>query len=202
MQKEKKKGPISLELVRIKEKHGLTNEKWSLISKVPLGTLNRYLSYNSGIPSYPYICAMLHSVQESSDEFFDTICKAADTPAGTVDLLMPMESNNHVAPHQDPMLIPGMNERITEQAEKLQAQKDQLHELDAQLRELRIRNDFLESTLKDRDRSISHRNEIISEKNRTIRRCLIAIVLMALLIAYALWEIINIDKGLTSLLRS
>lgn len=201
MQKKKEKGPISNELDHIKEKHGLTNEKWSQVSRVPLGTLNRYLSYNSGIPSYPYICAMLHSIGESSDAFYKKICSMVGSPAGMVNLTLPPAVPAQDGTQQDPMLIPGMNERITEQAEKLQAQKDQIAELNTQLREMRIQAQAWENTIKDRDRSISHRNEIISEKNRTIRRCLIAITLMGILIAYALWEIISIDKGLSGMLR-
>lgn len=191
-----KKNAVSLELNRIKEKHGLTNEGWARLSGVPKGTVNRYLSYNVGVPSYAYVCAMLSCVGESSEDFYAAI--AAESPVELAGLAAPAEAKP--SPQPDPALLPGMQERINEQAERLQELQERAHEQDAQLRVLRAENAALQDKLAERDRSIARRDEVIREKNRSNRALVIAVAVLVLIVVYFLWEIVNIDKGITALL--
>lgn len=209
-----KKNVVCQELNRIKEKHGLTNESWANLSGVPKGTVNRYLSYNSGIPNYAYVCAMLKCVGESIDEFDRGISSAGALPADLASAPA-AEAELKSDPLYDPTLVPSMQERIAEQSEKLQElqglvqdhdmqlqekqaainardaqlqeRQDFIHEQDAQLRVLRAENQGLETRLRD-SRKLVHYLTIFAG------------LLLAVIIIYFFWEIKNLDKGVTALM--
>ena len=80
------KSLLTQSLKRIKEKHGLTIESWAEKANVPESTVARYLSSSLNIPNFPYVCAMLKSVNESIDTFYDSIDKKIDDPVDALKL--------------------------------------------------------------------------------------------------------------------
>lgn len=52
----------------LKDKHGLSNQKWSDLSGVPLGTVSGILSGQTAAPSFTAVCDMVTSLGESVDE--------------------------------------------------------------------------------------------------------------------------------------
>lgn len=209
-----KKNVVSQELNRIKEKHGLTNESWANLSGVPKGTVNRYLSYNAGIPNYVYVCAMLKCVGESIDEFDRVISSAGASPAELVSApTAEAELRSDVL--RDPTLVPSMQERIAEQSEKLQELQGLVHAHDMQLQEKRAAIHELDAQLQERQaviheqdaqlRVLRAENQGLETRLRDSRKltrylAIFAALLLAVIITYFFWEIKNLDKGVTGLM--
>lgn len=207
-----KKNVVCQELNRIKEKHGLTNESWANLSGVPKGTVNRYLSYNSGIPSYAYVGAMLKCVGESIDEFDRVISSTGASPADLASTPM-AETELKSDPLHDPTLVPSMQERIAEQSEKLQELQVLVHEHDTQLQEKR-------AAIHERDAQLQESLAVIHEQDAQLRvlrsenigletrlrdsrkltryLAIFAVLLLAVVIIYFFWEIKNLGKGVTA----
>ena len=139
------KNIIAMELKRIKEKHGLTNESWSKISKVPVSTIARYLSASSfNMPTALYFCAMLRSINESVDEFYDIITKNANAPSDAVKLDTVPVGVIADGALDVPEAKVEIQERIILQAEEMQRLKDQGLEKDLQIEALTIQLDHAE----------------------------------------------------------
>lgn len=67
----------------IKDKYGLTNEKWSDLSGVPVGTISSILSGRTARPAFDDLGAMLSRVGESLDAFYGSSAPApVELPEG------------------------------------------------------------------------------------------------------------------------
>lgn len=200
---------ISKELNRIKDRHGLTHESWAQKSSVPVGTISRYLGYNCGVPNYMHLCAMLDCVGEDIKAFYRLITGAADrapnVPAAVPESI-PMD------PQKDVTLLRSMQERVTEQSETMLGYLSELHEQDAQLRELRAEMRGYEKTISEREKRIADINaDLKIEREEAARQrkrnhvlfiavlCLL-VVFIALAIVY-IWDVSNLHKGMTSWLH-
>lgn len=142
------KNAVAMGLKRIKEKHGLTNESWSAVSKVPVSTIGRYLSGSSlNMPTALYLCAMLRSVDESVDEFYDNIIKSANTPSDAAKLAAVPVGVMADGALDVPEAKIEMKERLILQAEEIQRLKAEEHEKDLQIELLEARMEILDRTL-------------------------------------------------------
>lgn len=142
------KNLIACELKKIKEKHHLTNESWSKMSGVPVGTIARFLSASSlNIPNFVALGAMLKCLGESLDAFFERITAKTDVPAEVLKIgVVPADVVSDV--HVDvPEVKLEMQERIILQAEEIQKLKTIEQEKDMQIEVLEIRLSSLERTL-------------------------------------------------------
>lgn len=200
---------ISRELNRIKDRHGLTHESWAQKSSVPVGTISRYLGYNCGVPNYMHLCAMLDCVGEDIQAFYRLITGAAehapDVPAAVPENI-PMD------PQKDITLLRSMQERVAEQGETMLSYLSEIHEQDAQLRELRAEMRGTEKTIAERDLQIADLKANLAiqqgktERQRKRNHTLFIVVLCLLVVFIALaavyiWDVSNLHKGMTSWLH-
>ena len=200
---------ISQELNRIKDRHGLTHESWAQKSSVPVGTISRYLGYNCGVPNYMHLCAMLDCVGEDIQAFYRLIIGAAehapDVPAA-VPQSIPID------PQKDVTLLRSMQERVTEQGETMLSYLSEIHEQDAQLRELRVEMRATEKSLGEREKQLAdlkadlkiERKEVARQRKRNHKLFLAVVALLVVFIALAavyIWDVSNIHKGLTAILN-
>ena len=208
---------FSRELNKIKDKHGLTHQSWADKSGVPKGTISRYLGYNMGVPNMAHLCAMLHCVNESADEFFAAVngavqkADAAAPAAPVVPAIIPTAD-----PRNDADVLRSLQERVLEQTEAIVEHLNTIHEQDAQLREARAQLHALERTICERDASIARRDQrnadlsaelkaerILSESHRKRNHALgvavaaLVVVLIALAAAYV-WDIANLHNDIVN----
>ena len=151
---------IAQALQRIKEKHGLTIEKWAAMSGVPAGTIARYLSSSFNIPNFPYVCAMLRCLGESIDEFYASIDHKIDTPdqALKLDAVPPAVVGD--MPVDTPETKAALQERIIIQTEAMQAQKAIVRERDATIELLEAKLEMTERIIEEKDRTIVNLEDI------------------------------------------
>lgn len=159
---------ICQKLNDIKTDHNLTNARWADLSGVPVGTVNRYLSYNTGVPNFPYICAMLSVVGITPNDFYADITSGAESPAETMDLPAESVKAADLDVQQDAILLDSMRERIAQQADRISELREANHEQDAQLRELHAEKRALDNLVAERDKSIARRDERIRTQGRII----------------------------------
>lgn len=180
---------ICQRLNAIKVEHKLTNQRWSELSGVPLGTVNRYLSYNAGVPNFPYVCAMLEAVGITPNDFYACISGAVASPAETMVMAPEAVEKAPLNPQQDATLLASMRERVAQQADRILELQEATHEQDAQLRELRAEKRAAENLIAERDRSISRRDAII----RT--RGLLIVILGAILVIIVVLDLLFSSSG-------
>ena len=148
------KSVLTQSLKKIKEKHSLTIETWSAKSNVPESTVARYLSSSLNIPNFPYVCAMLKSVGESIDAFYDSIDKKIDDPVEALKLdAVPAAVVGDIVMDM-PETAVDMKERIIVQTEDLQAQKAAMREKDATISLLEAKLEMMERLLEEKERTI------------------------------------------------
>ncbi len=148
------KSLLTQSLKRIKEKHGLTIESWAEKANVPESTVARYLSSSLNIPNFPYVCAMLKSVGESIDTFYDAIDKKVDEPVEALKLdAVPTAIVGDVVVDM-PETAAGIQERILVQTEDLQAQKAIVREKEATISLLEAKLEMMERLLEEKERTI------------------------------------------------
>ena len=148
------KSVLTQSLKKIKEKHGLTIETWSAKSNVPESTVARYLSSSLNIPNFPYVCAMLKSVGESIDSFYDSIDRKIDEPVEALKLdAVPAAVVGDIVMDM-PETAVDMKERIIVQTEDLQAQKAIMREKDAAISLLEAKLEMMERLLEEKERTI------------------------------------------------
>lgn len=153
------KSVLTQSLKRIKEKHGLTTEAWAKKANVPESTVARYLSSSLNIPNFPYVCALLKSVDESIDVFYDSIDKKIDDPVDALKLdAVPTAIVGDVVMDM-PESTAAMQERIIVQTEDLLAQKAVVKEKDATISLLEAKLEMMERLLEEKEHTI----EIIEE---------------------------------------
>jgi transcriptional regulator with XRE-family HTH domain len=153
------KSVLTQSLKRIKEKHNLTIESWAERANVPESTVARYLSSSLNIPNFPYVCAMLKSVDESIDAFYDSIDKKIDDPTEALRLdAVPAAVVGEVIVDM-PETTAAIKERIIVQTEDLQAQKAIVREKDATISLLEAKLEMMERLLEEKEHTI----EIIEE---------------------------------------
>ena len=148
------KSLLTQSLKRIKEKHGLTIEAWAERANVPESTVARYLSSSLNIPNFPYVCALLRSVNESIDGFYDGIDKKIDEPAEALklDAIPPAIVGDVVM--DMPETTAAFQERILVQTEDLQAQKAIVREKDATISLLEAKLEMMERLLEEKERTL------------------------------------------------
>ena len=148
------KSVLTQSLKKIKEKHSLTIETWSAKSNVPESTVARYLSSSLNIPNFPYVCAMLKSVGESIDAFYDSIDKKIDDPVEALKLdAVPAAVVGDIVMDM-PETAADVKERIIVQTEDLQAQKAIMREKDATINLLEVKLEMMERLLEEKERTI------------------------------------------------
>lgn len=200
---------ISRELNRIKDRHGLTHESWAQKSSVPVGTISRYLGYNCGVPNYMHLCSMLDCVGEDIQAFYRLITGAAEHAP---DMPAAVPENIPMDPQKDVTLLRSMQERVAEQGETMLSYLSEIHEQDAQLRELRVEMRGTEKTLAEREKQLAdlkadlkiERKEVSRQRKRNHKLFLAVVALLVVFIALAavyIWDVSNIHKGLTAFLN-
>ena len=148
------KSVLTQSLKKIKEIHGLTIESWAAKSNVPESTVARYLSSSLNIPNFPYVCAMLKSVGESIDSFYDSIDKKIDEPVEALKLdAVPTAVVGDIVMDM-PETAVDMKERIIVQTEDLQAQKAIIREKDATINLLEAKLEMMERLLEEKEHTI------------------------------------------------
>lgn len=153
------KSLLTQSLKKVKERHGLTIESWAAKANVPESTVARYLSSSLNIPNFPYVCAMLKSVGESIDTFYDSIDKKIDEPAEALKLdAVPTAIVGNIAVDM-PESTADIKERIIVQTEDLQATKAMMREKDATISLLEAKLEMMERLLEEKERTI----EVIEE---------------------------------------
>ena len=175
----------------VKKKHGLSNKRWADLSKVPLGTINRYMSYNVGVPSFLHVCAMLESIGESLPEFYAAVNVAIEK-APPVIVPTPGEINVAaeviIAP-PDPTALTSMQEAISLQSEVLVEQVQDTHEKDAQINSLRIENNELKDENKQHSVRIAALETELRQKKKQNR------ILTSVLLVLAALEVLLANYG-------
>ena len=151
---------IAQALQRIKDKHGLTIDKWEALSGVPAGTIARYLSSSLNMPNFPYVCAMLRCLDESIDDFYTSIDHKIDTPqqALKLDAVPPAVVGD--IPVDIPEGKVAIQERIIVQAEAMQAQKAIVRERDATIELLEAKLEMTERIVEEKERTIANLEDI------------------------------------------
>ncbi len=163
------KSVLTQSLKRIKEKHGLTIESWADKASVPESTVARYLSSSLNIPNFPYVCAMLKSVGESIDAFYDSIDKKIDDPVEALKLdAVPAAVVGDVVVDM-PETTAAIKERILVQTEDLQAQKAIIREKDATIAMLETKVEFMERLLEEKERTIETIEETSERRLRALQ---------------------------------
>lgn len=154
------KNLISQELRKIKDKHGVTQEMWSKMSGVPASSVARYLSSSLNIPNYPYVCAMLRCLGESSDAFYDRINERIDAPEQALKLdAVPVAVVGDVVV-DTPEEAAAIQERIIVQTEAMQQQKATIREHEATIELMNARLEMMEQILEEKERTISNLEDI------------------------------------------
>lgn len=142
------KNVIAMGLRRIKEKYGLTNESWSKISNVPVSTIARYLSTSSlNMPTFVHLCAMLRSVGESIEEFYDLIIGSVNAPSDALKLAAVTVGVLDKGMLDAPEAKGEMQERLILQTEEMQRLKSMEQEKDMQIEVLQARLEMVERIL-------------------------------------------------------
>ena len=167
----------------IKEKHGLSNKRWAAISGVPVGTINRYLSYNVGIPSFIHICAMLESVNEPLEDFY-AVVNTAIKNAPTAVVPGPAELNVAaaiaIAP-PDPTAVTSMQEAISLQSEVLVEQVHDSIENNELIKNLRIELDAAKADVSQKDVIIARKDTELIHKKKQVKVLTIVLLILAAL---------------------
>ena len=196
---------VSRELNRIKEKHGLTHKSWAEKSGVPIGTISRYLGYNVGVPNFAHICAMLNCVEESVDSFFAAVNGIVQKIDAGPDAAAVPADVPRIDPDHDAQLLRSMRERVAEQGEAMLNYLTEIHEQDAQLREMRVEMRMLDKTVAEREKEAAQLRTKLEGQRRHNRRLIVAfIVLLAVFLSLAavyIWDVSNLHKGLTAILN-
>lgn len=164
---------IAQELKKIKDKHGITTEEWSKRSKVPVGTVNRYISASVYAQNFPYTCAMLESLGEPIEPFYRIIANKTDTPADALKLdTVPVTIGDiHV---DAPETKAEIQERIIVQAEEVQSHKAAIREKDATIELLEAKLDMLAHILEEKERVISQLEDVSERRLKALQALCIA----------------------------
>ena len=163
------KTPITVQLRKIKERHGITTDEWAEKSGVPAGTIARYLSSSLNIPNFPYVCAMLKCLGESIDAFYDAIDKKIDEPAQALRL----DAVPTAVIGSDVVDLPenktAMQERLIIQAEDVQAQRAIVKEKDAQIEVLQVKVDMYERIIEEKDRTLEKIEQLSQSRLKALQ---------------------------------
>ena len=194
---------VSRELNRLKDKHGLTQKTWADRSGVPIGTISRYLGYNVGVPNFAHICAMLSCIGESVDIFYSAVNGAVQN-ADVQPAAVPAAPAS-IDPAQDTQLLRSMRERVAEQGEAMLSYLTEIHEQDAQLREMRVEMRAMDKAAIDREARLAELSADLKAQHRHNRRLLVALLAFAaaviVLASVYIWDVSNLHKVLTAILN-
>ena len=158
------KSLLAQSLKRIKEKHGLTIEAWASMANVPESSVARYLSSSLNIPNFPYVCALLKSVDESIDAFYDSIDKKIDVPVEALKLdAVPTAIVGNVVIDM-PETTADFKERILVQTEDLQALKSQIRELESTIGLLEAKLEMMERLFEEKERTLEAMEQISARR--------------------------------------
>lgn len=148
------KNLIAQNLKRVKEKHHVTIEAWAKMANIPESTVARYLSSSLNIPNFPYVCALLKSLGEPIEPFYDSIDQKIDEPADALKLdAVPTAIVGDVVVDM-PETAAGIQERILVQTEDLQAQKAIVRDKEATISLLEAKLEMMERLLEEKERTI------------------------------------------------
>lgn len=173
-------------LNEIKKKHGLSNKRWAEISSVPLGTINRYMSYNVGVPSFLHVCAMLECLNEPLEEFYKSVNIAIEkTPPAAV----PAATVADVAASPDPSAVAALREAISIQSEVLVEQAHNAAKKEAAIDEIRSDVDSLREELAQKDVTIARLETEVRHKKKQNR------ILVSILLVLAVLEVLLANYG-------
>lgn len=156
-------------LKKLKDKHCITIEDWAIKSGVPSGTIARYLSSSLNIPNFPYVCALIKSLGESIDLFFEGIDKKIDAPIEALKLDAVPAAIVGDIPVDTPETKAAMQERIIVQTEDLQAQKALVREKDATIELLEAKLEMTERIIEEKDRTIANIEDISKRRLQAIQ---------------------------------
>ena len=131
--------------------------------------------------------------------------RAPDAPAQAPE-------NIPIDPQKDITLLRSMQERVTEQSETMFGYLNELHEQDAQLRELRVEMRNTEKAILEREKQLAdlkadfkiERDESMRQRKRNHKLFLAVVALLVVFIGLAavyIWDVSNIHKGLTAFLN-
>lgn len=163
------KSLLAQSLKRIKEKHGLTIEAWASMANVPESSVARYLSSSLNIPNFPYVCALLKSVDESIDAFYDSIDKKIDVPVEALKLdAVPTAIVGNVVVDM-PETTADFKERILVQTEDLQALKSQIRELESTIGLLEAKLEMMERLFEEKERTLEAMEQISARRLRALQ---------------------------------
>lgn len=167
----------------MKKKHGLSNKRWSDMSGVPLGTINRYMSYNVGVPNFMSVCAMLDCINEPVADFYAAVNVAIENAPQAI---IPDSSVVNVAAAveaapPDPTFVASMQEAISIQSEVLAAQVQDSHDKDAQINDIRSEVDTLKDEIAQKDVTIAQLETELAQKKKQNRILIIILLVLAVL---------------------
>ena len=158
------KNLIAQNLKRVKEKHHVTTEYWAKIASIPPSTLARYLSSSLNIPNFPYVCALLKSLDEPIDAFYESIVQKIEDPVDALKLdAVPTAIVGDVVVDM-PETTADFKERILVQTEDLQAQKAIIREKEATISLLEAKLEMMERLLEEKERTLESVEEISARR--------------------------------------
>ena len=100
----------------------------------------------------------------------------------------------------DENLMTTMQQRVELQDAKLAAQSEQIERQQTKLHEYEVQISTQAERLAHRDETIREQAQQIARQRRSVTACVVILLVLLAIIAYGVWEIVNLDKGLTALL--
>lgn len=154
----------------IKDKYKVTNEEWSRISGVPVGTIARYLSSSLNIPNFPYVCALIKCFpDESIDDFFDWINNKIDSPADALKLDAVPAAVVGDIPIDTPETKATMQERIIVQTEAMVELRGTIREKETEIKLLQAEVKMCECIIREKDNTIAHLEDLNNRKQLALQ---------------------------------
>lgn len=84
----------------------------------------------------------------------------------------------------------------------IETQRQRIHDLDVCASACEAKLEAKTASIKHRDEIISNQAAALKKQQHTLVCCAAALLVLTCIVGYGVWEIINIDKGVTSLILS
>lgn len=164
------KSLLCIGLNRIKKKHGdITIKEWAAKSGVPEASVARFLSSSLNIPNFPAVCAMLKCLNESIDDFYNSLDEKIDAPVEALRLdAVPVAVVGDI-PVDMPETKAEIQERILVQVEEVQRQQAIAREKDNQIELLKIELSMSERVMEEKDRTIATLEDLCKRRLQAIQ---------------------------------
>lgn len=167
------KNVIAQQFRKVKEKYGITTEDWSKKSKVPMGTISRYLSASPGWPNFLYTCALLECLGEPFEPFYRAICAKIEAPEDALKFgAIPAVIGD--VPIDVPSAKAEIQERIIVQTEEVQQQRAIVREKDMQIEMLELKLEMFERLLEEKERTVEKLEDINHRRLEALKALCIA----------------------------